>query len=594
MKTNWLSWTLVLAVAGCSVDKDSDDAGLSGADSGVTGDTDANGSGTASDAGSSDAAPATGDDAASAEAGTVDSDAASSSDGATSPGSSDAGGGLDASADTGSIPPEPDAASGADASGSGDATSGSDASSSAADASGDGQVTRDEYCSGRGSVIKVPGTAAGTTRDLCTGTVARQRFKNAICTCENLDARGYIETGSFSASQDEPGTFTLSGGSVGVNGSLGIAWDPIVSAGYARIGGSLRTYEGSTYSGFVETYGDFEANGPVHINGYYKVARDAKLHGGFSVLGWVNVGRDAYNPPGVWGVPIISIVDGERIEKEFTLEKPCACEPKDLLDVDAIVRDGKLKNDNKNPGVIIKRELGPDVQTLDPALLSDLLGYARVELPCGRFYLDEITGVGDVHLTINGRTALFIGGDVATTGHFDVEIGPQGELDLFIAGNLLQVGYGQFGDLNRPSAVRVYVGGGGDIFFRGYQPFGANLYAPKSHLHSDGFINAKGSIFVRSIADNGYLKVAYDRDVLNLGDDDACNPPKPPEPPVTPPGQPPVDPPPVDPPQCEHVCDESCGQNSCKNGMCVGCEKDSDCCEPLVCYPDGRCGPLLL
>jgi hypothetical protein len=576
MKTNWLGWALLVAVAGCAVDKDGDDAGLSGADSAATGDTDASGSGGGADA-ASDTDGAS-DDASAADAG--DSDATAADDGATSPGS-DAGDGMDASAngDAGGSTPEPDAASAADASGA-DATSSSDASAADTGASGDGQVTRDEYCSGRGSVIKVPGTAAGATRDLCTGTVARQRFKNAICTCENLDARGYIETGSFSASKDEPGTFTLAGGSVGVNGSLGIAWDPIVSAGYAKIGGSLRTYEGSTYSGFVETYGDFEANGPVHINGYYKVARDAKLHGGFSVLGWVNVGRDAWNPPGQWGVPWISVVGGERVEQEFSLEKPCACGPKDLLDVDAIVRDGKTKNDNNNPAV-----------NLSPTALTRLDFARRVELPCGRFYVDEISGVGDVHLVVNGRTALFVGGDVRTTGHFDVEIGPQGELDLFIAGDLLQVGYGQFGDLNRPSAVRVYVGGDGDIFFRGYQPFGANLYAPRSHLHSDGFINAKGSLFVRSIADNGYLKVAYDRDVLDLGDDDACNPPPVTPPPVDPP---PGNPPPVDPPQCEHVCDESCGQSSCKNGMCVGCQKDSDCCEPLVCYPDGRCGPLLL
>jgi hypothetical protein len=242
------------------------------------------------------------------------------------------------------------------------------------------------------------------------------------------------------------------------------------------------------------------------------------------------------------------------------------------------VRDGKLKNDNQNPQV-----------KLDPAALTRLDFARRVELPCGRYYLDEISGIGDVHLVITGRTALFVGGDVSTIGHLDIELGLKGELDLFIAGDLTQVGYGQFGDVDRPSGVRVYVGGDGDLFFRGYQPVGANIYAPRSHLHSDGFIDTKGSLFVRSLYDNGYLKVNYDRDILDQGNDDACQPPTPPPPPVVPP----VEPPPPPPPECQSACSEQCGQRTCSQGMCRGCAVDADCCAPLVCYPDGRCGPLL-
>jgi hypothetical protein len=576
MDKKWLGWTLVLAVAGCGADKDGISVVLDGSISGASADAAEDPAADAGDSTSSDAGTASGDTNASSDGGgsAPDSDASSSADAG-----SDAGTSTDAA--TPGSPPEPDAAMDSstatgDSGASGDASSGSDASSSADASNADAEVTRDQYCSGRGSVIKVPGASAGTTRDVCTGTVARQRFKNALCTCEDLDLKGYLNTGSFSASKDAPGTFTKSGGSVGVNGSVG--W--LISAGDFDIGGSLRLWEGATYGGYVHVYGDFESNGNVNIAGYLDVTRDAKMHEGILLPGHANIGRNSYTPPGTFDLPGWAFIGGEEIVQDFTLEKPCDCEPQNLLDIDAIVRDGKLKNDNANPAV----NLSADVLTgLDFA--------RRVELPCGRFYLDEISGVGDVHLVINGRTALFIGGDVKTVGHFDIELGPQGELDLFIAGDLAQVGYGQFGDVNRPSGVRVYVGGDGDIFFRGYQPFGANLYAPRSHLHSDGFIDAKGSIFVRSLYDNGYLKVAYDRDVLDLGDDDSCNPPPPPPPPPVEP--PPVEPPPPPPPQCDSVCDESCGQQTCRNGMCLGCRTDADCCSPLVCYPDGRCGPLL-
>ena len=333
----------------------------------------------------------------------------------------------------------------------------------------------------------------------------------------------------------------------------------------------------------MRVYGDLELNRNSSVAGYIEVSRDARFRDDMVVLGYTSIGRDVYTRPGKWEIPLWSSVGGKRITRDFTLDKPCACEAKDLLNVDAIVRDGRQHNDNANPAV-----------NLSPTALKNQNIKSTITLPCGRFYLDELSGVGDVKLIVNGRTALYVGGDVATVGRFDIELGPEGELDLFISGNLAQVGFGTFGDVQRPSAVRVYVGGAGDIIFRGYQPFGANLYAPRSRMHSDGFIDARGSLFLRTLDTNSYLKIDYDRDVLDQGDDDACLPPKPPKPPTPPTpdaGVPDASDPP---PQCNSSCDEKCGQQACKNGMCTGCSTDADCCSPLVCYPDGRCGALLL
>jgi hypothetical protein len=111
--------------------------------------------------------------------------------------------------------------------------------------------------------------------------------------------------------------------------------------------------------------------------------------------------------------------------------------------------------------------------------------------------------------------------------------------------------------------VRVYVGGNADIVYLGYEPFGGNLYAPKARLWSDGFIDIRGSVFVRELDAGSYIKIDYDRDVLDLGSE--C--------------------PPVEPPDCTDVCLPGCGSGR-------SCSVDADCCAPLVC-DDALCRPLL-
>ncbi len=440
----------------------------------------------------------------------------------------------------------------------------------------------DVFCSGRGPVIQVPASGGWSeTGDVCTGTIARRVFKNAVCTCDDMWFAGYLNTGSFSSSDD--GTVIKSGGAVGVNGGL--------SAGsYIDVGGSLRihgttqvndSYELSDPTltgGWVNVAGDLEANNPMVLAGLLTVARDARFAALPTFLGVAGVGGTLTRPHGFW--PALVLASAYK-EEAVNLEPPCPCKPSEILDVGAVVEQGKLKNDNHNPAV-----------NLDPAVLSNLGFARRLELPCGRFYLDSIGGIGAVTLAVTGRTALFVGGNVSTVGAFNIELGPDAELDLFIAGNLTQVGFSPLGDRNRPANVRIFVGGEGDITLVGYEPINANLYAPKSRLYSPGYIAARGSLFVRRLHAQGYVTVDYDRDILTRGDDDACLPPPPPVEPSEPDAG---TPPPPPPPECTNACDESCGSTkTCVNGSCGSCTTDADCCAPLVCYKNGRCGALVL
>jgi hypothetical protein len=419
--------------------------------------------------------------------------------------------------------------------------------------------THEEFCEGGGPVIVVPDpTTPGSGG--CTPSIARRLFSHALCTCDDTTFAGYLKTRSFSASTD--GNHISRGAPVGVN-------DRLLSGSYVDVGGTLTVTGTTSFAGYLKVGGDLELKESLNVAGYLEVYRDAWLESDALVLGYADIDRDLMTQPSVPFVSTFTTVGGDWTEGAFGIDEPCACEPEELLDIDAIIADGQADNHNAVIG-------------LDPGAFSDVIGVTRWELPCGRFYVDEITGIGDLHLEINGRTALYVGDDVGITGHFDVEIGPEGSLDLFIKDNLVQIGYGQFGEPNQPSKMRVYVGGEGDILFLGYQPVGANIYAPRSRLISAGYVDINGSLFLKDLDAGAYIDIAYDRDIIIPGE--SCPPPDDEEPP-------PDDEEP--PPECFQACNETCGDRGCVDGHCAPCTQDSDCCSPLVCYvATGSCTQL--
>ena len=436
------------------------------------------------------------------------------------------------------------------------------------DGDGDGDATGDmdagmgdgdsmmEYCAGEGPPIEVP-TPQG---DVCAGVIARQLFTNAICTCANLDFGGLLDTESFSARAG--GAPLKAGAPVGVNGQT-------LAGAAVDVGGSLRMYGSTTFAGALTVHGDLEAKTDLLLFGLLGVGRDAWLEGNATLVALSSIGRDLHHAGAAPFLP--PIVGRDTRMDSLPIEPPCPCQPDELLDIDGIIADGKVNNHNAEIG-------------LDPNWLVGLVGLdVERELPCGRYFLNAATGLGGVTLTVNGRTALYIEGDVANIGIFNIDLGPQGELDIFIGGNLAQVGANSFGNVNRPSGVRVYVGGDQRIVFAGLQPFGGNLYAPRAELWSAGAIDLSGSIFVDSVLAGTWIDVDYDLDILEVGDENECLPDPPPDMPE-------------DPPMCQSRCENMCGVGqACVNMSCGGCMSDADCCSPLICNPNsGSCEPLFL
>jgi hypothetical protein len=177
-------------------------------------------------------------------------------------------------------------------------------------------------------------------------------------------------------------------------------------------------------------------------------------------------------------------------------------------------------------------------------------------LPCGRYYLDEISGTGAIQLRVEGRVALFVGGNVQSLGRLRVELGAGAELDWFIGGTITMdlERAAHVGDVERPAALRVFVAGEGRLPIAARYAFG-NFYAPRSDLTLLGGGEFYGSLFGRTVSSVDAIVVHYDVAIQRLN--------------------------------------EACGSRGSANddgSPCAGaaCAMDAECPWPLVCR-GGRC-----
>jgi hypothetical protein len=348
-----------------------------------------------------------------------------------------------------------------------------------------------------------PGADTGLVADppllggACTGQVAQDTFAAALCSCADTNIAGYLRTRGLGDS-DDAGDLV---GSVGVNGDYS-------TNGYANVGGNF-TVAGSRdilFGGLLQAGQDLFFHPAADVAGVVKVGRDAWLADELRAFGRVAIERDLYTADGA-GFRGIALVDvgGARHTQQVSIAPPCACGSGQIIDVAALVDDARSNNDDASIG-------------LDPDALKLTVGIGTpLELPGGRFYLNQIGGVGGIKLRVTGKTALFVGDDLLATGAFRIELAPDAELDLFVRDNLAITGAALFGDRARPSATRVYVGGTGDITVAGYGAFVGNLYAPTANILVGGFGQVYGSLFGKNIDAAGFLSVAYDASIQQTG-----------------------------------------------------------------------------
>ncbi|MCC6877573.1 MAG: hypothetical protein IT378_24915 [Sandaracinaceae bacterium] len=423
-----------------------------------------------------------------------------------------------------------------------------DGGGTALDAGTDARIDRVAFCMGQGPAVIVGDATAST--DTCAGAIASRVFSNSICSCTDANVAGYMRTRSFDSGMGM--SDTAAGAPVGINRDY-------TTGGYADVGGTFTVAGGMgvRFAGYLEVGGDARFGGDVNAISYIRVRRDLWVQGNVTNVGLLTIDGDLHQPSGRT-LATIPDIDGSTIRTPFTIDPPCACAAADLVDIDAIVRHAAIENDNADVG-------------LDPSLLSQVAGLGvDITLPCGRYYLSSIGGLGSITVHVPGRTALFVDGDVNALGVFDIDLGPEGELDMFVRGNLLSIGAGSYGDRSRAAATRIYVGGTGDVTLVGASGFVGNVYAPRARVTAVGATTVYGSLFGRAIDMPGYLDVHYDRAILEVDRD--CPPPD----------------------ACGCGAGEGCTDHrACIGGACAACTSDNDCCAPLVCHSNGTCGSLL-
>jgi hypothetical protein len=358
--------------------------------------------------------------------------------------------------------------------------------------------------SGAGLVEDVPVGGA------CASQVAADTFTAAVCSCEDTRVAGYLRTTSFRSRPLPAGAPdavpTSAVGSVGINRDY-------VTAGYADVSGSfiVAGERDVAFGGYLKAGEDVRVNPALDVAGLVEVGRDAFLKNDARVFGKVDIGRDLYLEPGsdISGIAVVD-VGGVRRSEAVQVDPPCACAPEQIIDVAALVAAARDDNDDAAAG-------------LEPDDLSAVVGIgAEATLPGGRYYLQQLGGVGSLTLHVTADTALFVEDDLIATGLFRIELAPDAELDVFVRDNLVVTGAAVFGDPERPGATRIYVGGTGDVAIAGASAFVGNLYAPQANILVGGVGQVRGSLFGQNIVAAGFLDLGYDATVRDGGE--ACPP----------------------------------------------------------------------
>ena len=405
------------------------------------------------------------------------------------------------------------------------------------------------YCAGSGPPIVVGDTGTGAAR--CSGQVAASAFRYGLCICQDLSASSAITVDAFDSSAPAATTFG-SGGSVGINNNINVS-------ATLSVGGTLQSGGGST--GQVLSIGQDLLLASGMNQSQVTVGRNAQINGDVIVANALKVTGSLTVPAGrtLNGNPVQA---GSTVRAAVNVTAPCDCAGNQIFPIASYVESRRSSNDNASIGLATDR-------------LNNFSGDQTLTLPCGRFFLDRITGSGKVTIQVSGRTALFIGGDVNLQDQFRVQVGGSGELDLFINGGLTSSAPLNFGDSTAPARVRLYMGGSRNISLAANSMLYGNVYAPESALVTSGALTVYGAIFVRSFNPSSTVTIHHDVAVLKASD--ACTPTGGGG------GTPPTN-------SCTRCQD--CGGQACNAGTCGGCTQDSDCCRPLSC-DRGKCAYVI-
>jgi hypothetical protein len=407
------------------------------------------------------------------------------------------------------------------------------------------QEAGQSYCQGSGPPVLVVTAADGGSTEKCPDELAQQAFRYALCACIKYVSDHALVTDAFDGTMGayEAATATV-GGSVGVNGDLH-------PTGPMTIGGSL--WASSTMditTAAVDVLGELHAQGELHPAPSLVVGADAWMASGIQTSGDVTV-KGTLHVPSNEPIQVTGMQNfGTPDSMYFQVLPPCDCLSSDLVDIAGVVRTYETQNDDK-------------AQKIDPTMLENVQSDLVLPLSCGRIFFTSIGGAASISLSVQGRVAIFVEGDLSTSD-FKIDVPTGSELDLFVGGSVNVGGAFLVGDTSNPANARTYVGGS-TVNLQSAATLAGNLYAPKATITLGGTAPTTlfGSMFAQSVSSGSDLTIHYDEAIL--APSSACTTPT----------------------TCSSCND--CNGQACNGGTCSQCTQSSDCCAPLVCNPQGTC-----
>ena len=423
------------------------------------------------------------------------------------------------------------------------------------------------FCAGGGPPVRFD----EVNDDLCSGDVAEDTFRWAMCICSDARFTAGLATDAFDSREGPylPGSL---GGSVGANSELN-------TNSTVDIGGSVWIGPNGSL-GWNAAQNDIR--GELHVGGVSAnssntttVAENAyiaqNISGSFAIDKRLTIPDSGTIGGGV--------SYGELVRAPVSVPSPCGCEEDERVPVESLVARRATFNDN-------------DVIGLEPDAMMDG-SVRRLELPCGQYYLDGINTGGEVVIHSTGRSAIFIGGDI-NAGRLVIKADPDAELDVFIDGAINASGM-ELGSPNYPANTRFYISGErlqitSDVLVGGF------IYVYPGRVQIVDNVEIFGGIFANEVQITAPVSVHYDRQVQRSGE--VCeipveDPDPDPDPADPNPDAGDTDPDPedggTDPDPDAGDTDPDPDPEPVCSSLDEACSSSSDCCAPLSCE-EGFCG----
>jgi hypothetical protein len=298
------------------------------------------------------------------------------------------------------------------------------------------------------------------------------------------------------------------------------------------------------------------------------VTRDAYVAG--NINGNMTVGGTLYQPAGKAHAGL------KPVNQAVVVKDPCDCtKPVPVVD---LVAWGKTNNDNA-------------AIMLDPGIMSQAGHPARIDLPCGRYYITGFSGGGTI--VAHGHTVLFVDGSVSSSANLEITVADAtSSLDIFVSGTITATSSFTLGNPAFPALTRLYIGTTGTLDVQSALIIGAEIWAGNATVLWESDSNVFGALFAGDLRVLSKLNLHSDQGITVAGA--GCGTPTGggtggmsggagigggagtggggigPEPPGA----------------CTSCKD--CGNQACVNGACGACTTSADCCSPLVC-DKGQC-----